>query len=658
MVFDNKNNEDISLINKIANNIRGLGIDMIDNASSGHPGIVLGAANIITNLYANHLKVDLNNSNWVNRDRFIMSAGHGSALLYATLFMAGYDLSLEDLKTFRKLDSVVPGHPEYGLTSGVDATTGPLGEGLATSVGVAIGESYLRSLFSDKVIDYYTYVLCGDGDLMEGISYEACSLAGKLGLNKLIVLYDSNGVTLDNKLDKSFNENIEGRFTSMNWNYLLVNDSEDELALNNAINKAKESSKPTIIEVKTTIGKYSANEGTPKVHGAPLSKEDVTSVKEKLGLRDIPFTVSLDAKDYFNNLIVERNREKIDSWNEVYNSLDEENKALLDRVINYKNSMDINNIIYEAPENGMDSTRSVSGKVLNNIALENKLIIGGSADTASSTKSKINNTLDFDSENIGGRNINFGIRENAMAAVCNGLALCGLTPFASTFLAFSDFLKPGIRLSCLMDLPVLYIFSHDSISVGEDGPTHEPIEQLVSLRATPNLDVYRPGDANEVIGSYRNILMNRKPAALILGRNNVRIEDSTNAKEVEKGAYIVKQEFDKLDAIIIATGEELELALDAYELLIEKGYGVRVVSMPSIEVFERQDKSYQEEVLSDKSKTFVVEASSSYSWYKYADSDHMFTIDTFGASGSRKDVLNKFGFTKENIAQEIENLIK
>ena len=655
MVFDNKNIEDISFINKIANNIRGLGLDMIDNANSGHPGLVLGAANIITNIYAN-MKIDQANSNWINRDRFILSAGHGSALLYATLFMAGYNLTLEDLKSFRKLDSVVPGHPEYGMTPGVDSTTGPLGEGIATAVGTAIGECYLRSLFGPDIINYNTYVLCGDGDLMEGISYEACSLAGKLGLNKLIVFYDSNGVTLDNKLDKTFNENIEQRFTSMNWNYILVSDSEDELAINNAIEKAKTSTKPTLIEVKTIIGKYSVNENTPKVHGSPLAKEDITSIKEKLGLRDIEFTVSQDAKDYFTNLIIEHNREAIEKWNNLYNSLDEETKNLLDKVINNKLPMEINNIVYEAPEDKLDATRNVSGKILNGIALENKLIIGGSADTSNSTKAKIINTLDFDNENISGRNINFGIRENAMAAIANGIALTGLTPFVSTFLAFSDYLKPGLRLSALMDLPVIYIFSHDSISVGEDGPTHEPIEQLISLRATPNIDVYRPADANEVIGSYKAILNNRKPAALILGRNKVRIEEDTSAKEVEKGAYIVKKEFNKLDATIIATGEEVELALDVYNVLIEKGYGIRIVSMPSIEVFERQDEEYKKEILGDN--IFVIEAGSSYSWYKYTSKDHMFTIDTFGASGPRKDVLNKFGFTKEIISEKIENTIK
>jgi transketolase len=310
-------------------------------------------------------------------------------------------------------------------------------------------------------------------------------------------------------------------------------------------------------------------------------------------------------------------------------------------------------------EEESDSTRSVSGKVLNSIALENPFIIGGSADTSSSTKAKINNTLDFNKKTPNGRNINFGIRENSMASIANGIALTGLTPFASTFLSFSDYLKPGVRLSAMMDLPVIYIFSHDSISVGEDGPTHEPIEQLVALRSIPNLDVYRPGDANEVIGAYKSILINRKPAALILGRNKVRIEDSTSSKDVVKGAYIVKKEFNDLDGIIIATGEELELAIDVYNSLIEKGYNVRVVSMPCMEAFERESEEYRNEILPKNIKTFVIEASSSYSWYKYVkDDNYLFTIDTFGASGSRKDVLNKYGFTKENISSKIENILK
>ena len=651
-------NREEKILEKIANNLRGLSIDMIDNAKSGHPGIALGAADIIANLYANHLKINPKDDRWINRDRFVLSAGHGSSLLYSTLYMAGYDISLDDLKNFRKLDSNTPGHPEYGVTHGVDTTTGPLGEGLATSVGIAIGETYLRSILGDKIIDFNTYVLCGDGDLMEGVSYEACSLAGTLRLNKLIVLYDSNDVTLDGKKNESFDENVEERFKAMNWNYIMVRDSLDEETLNEAIESAKKSDKPTLIEIKTTIGKYSVNEGTNKVHGSPLSKEDITSIKDKLGLRDIPFTVSNDAKEAFEDMINSRNEEKINEWNNNIDKLTDNEKELFNKVINNKESIKINNLYYDIPSDNSESTRVASGKVLNMIAKDFPLLIGGSADVSGSTKAMIEGSHYYPNTR-GGRTIHFGVRENAMASIANGLALTGLTPFVSTFFTFSDFLKPGIRLSAMMDLPVIYLFSHDSISVGEDGPTHEAIEQLTSLRAVPNFDVYRPADTNEVIGCYKAILETRKPSCMVLGRNNVRIEDCTKSSEVGYGAYVIKWEQSKLDAVIIATGEEVELALDVYEKLLEQGYSIRLVSMPCMDKFERQNIQYKRDLLPQFAKTFVIEAGSSLSWYKYVkNEDYLFTIDTFGASGNRKDVLKKFGFTADQISEKIIELLK
>ena len=646
------------ILEKIANNLRGLSIDMIDNAKSGHPGIALGAADIIANLYANHLKINPKDDKWINRDRFVLSAGHGSSLLYSTLYMAGYDISLDDLKNFRKLDSNTPGHPEYGVTKGVDTTTGPLGEGLATSVGIAIGETYLRSILGDKIIDFNTYVLCGDGDLMEGVSYEACSLAGTLRLNKLIVLYDSNDVTLDGRKNESFDENVEERFKAMNWNYIMVKDSLDEETLNEAIESAKKSDKPTLIEIKTTIGKYSVNEDSNKVHGSPLSKEDITQIKEKLGLRDIPFTVSNDAKEAFEEMINSRNEDKINEWNNNIEKLTDEETELLNKVINNKESIKINNLYYDIPNDNTESTRVASGKVLNMIAKDFPLLLGGSADVSGSTKAMIEGSHYYPNTR-NGRTIHFGVRENAMASVANGLALCGLTPFVSTFFTFSDFLKPGIRLSAMMDLPVLYLFSHDSISVGEDGPTHEAIEQLTALRAVPNFDVYRPADTNEVIGCYKAILETRKPSCMVLGRNNVRIEDCTKSSEVGYGAYVIKWEQSKLDAVIIATGEEVELALDVYEKLLEQGYSIRLVSMPCMDKFERQNEKYKRDLLPQYAKTFVIEAGSSLSWYKYVKSEEcLFTIDTFGASGNRKDVLNKFGFNVDTISEKIIELLK
>ena len=655
-----KKEEDTNL-KKIIDNIRVLGIDMINEAKSGHPGIVLGAAPIIATLYANHMKIDIENDKWVDRDRFVMSSGHGSALLYATLFMAGFDIPFDEIKKFRTLDSLTPGHPEYGVTKGVDVTTGPLGEGFATSVGMAISECYLRQYFGKDVINHYTYVLCGDGDLMEGVSYEASSIAGNLGLNKLIVFYDSNNVTLDGALKTSFDENIKERFESMNWNYILVSDSEDLDSINEAIEKAKSDTndKPTLIEIKTTIGKYSKNQGTSLVHGSPLDEDDIVSIKNTLVLREVPFAISLEAKDAMRERICERNKDCITAWNEKILSMDENLRRDFDLYMNNKLPVKISNINYVYPTDGKDSTRNVSGKIINSVAETYPFLLGGSADVSKSTMARINNTLDFSASTPNGRNINFGVRENAMASIANGMALSNITPFVSTFFAFSDFLKPGIRLSALMDLPVIYVFSHDSISVGEDGPTHEPVEQLAALRCMPNFDVYRPADANETIGAYKAVLELRKPAAIVLGRNKVTIDENTSSSDVIKGAYIVRKEKKDLEAVIISSGEEVELAIKVYDALLEKGYSVRVVSMPSMSRFEKNEESYKREILPASVKTFVIEASSSLSWYKYVkNDDYLFTIDTFGASGKRDDILRKYGFTVNKITKDIEKLLK
>lgn len=643
---------------KIIDNIRGLSIDIIDNAKSGHPGIALGAAPIIATVYANHLRFVQDKDKWVNRDRFILSAGHGSSLLYSVLYMAGFSISLDDLKSFRKLSSITPGHPEYGVTSGVDMSTGPLGQGIASSVGIAIGEEYLSNYFGKHIIDYYTYVLCGDGDLMEGVSYEACSLAGKLGLNKLIVLYDSNDVTLDGKLSTSSTENIKLRFEAMNWNYILVSDGEDTSLIDDAITKAKASDKPTIIEVKTVIGKFSKNQGTSKVHGSPLDEDDIKSIKEKLNLRDIPFSVSSEAVDTFRNLINERNSNLYEEWEKEVNKLEEVKKEELVSIMNDKEALKIKDIYYEIPEEGVESTRVSSGKILKSIANNYPFIIGGSADVASSTYAKIDDES-FSIDNRGARNINFGVREHAMACICNGLALTGLTPFASTFFSFSDYLKPALRMSALMDLPVIYIFTHDSITVGEDGPTHQAVEQLAMLRSTPNIDVYRPMDANEVLGSYKSILETRTPSALILSRNKVELNANTKVNEVKKGAYILEEEHGDLEAILISCGEEMEIACEVYKILTERGIAIRLVSMPSNTLFEKQTQKYQESIIPADKEVFVIELSSSYSWYKYTNKEgHLFTINNFGASGSKEELLEKYEFDPVIIADKIEKLLK
>jgi len=657
MLSINKKEEEIkdNSLNRIIENIRSLGIDMIREAKSGHPGIVLGAAPIIATLYYNHIKIDQNNDTWINRDRFIMSAGHGSALLYSTLFMAGYAIPYDELKKFRKLNSITPGHPEYGVTKGVDISTGPLGQGIASSVGFAISERFLRNTFNEKLFDYYTYVLCGDGDLMEGISYEACSLAGQLKLNKLIVLYDSNDITLDGRLDQSSNEDIKTRFEAMNWNYILVDDGEDTNKIDEAIYMAKDSlTKPTIIEIKTTIGKYSKYEGNCKVHGSPLDDDDIAQIKEKLNVREMPFTVSLDAQNDMKTRILNRNEDAINEWNSEVEGLSENTKKELKMLIDNKSPVKLLDIDYVYPESGVDSTRNVSGNIINSIAKFYPFLIGGSADVSKSTMARINDTNDNSYEFPAGRNINFGIREHAMGAIANGIALSNLTPFVSTFFVFSDYLKPALRMSALMDLPVIYVFSHDSISVGEDGPTHQPIEQLASLRALPNFDTYRPADANETIGAYKAILELRRPAAIILGRNKVKIQEGTKSSEVIQGAYIVEKERNDLDAIIITSGEELEIAMDVYDSLVEKGYGIRVVSMPSMSRFEKNTKEYQESILPKGVKTFVIERSASLSWYKYTTKEYMYTIDEFGRSGNAKDLDKFFGFDKDTILNDIE----
>ena len=639
---------------KVVDNIRALGLDMINEAKSGHPGIVLGASPIITTLYMNHMKINTKDDKWLNRDRFVMSAGHGSALLYSTLFMAGFDIPFEELKRFRKIDSITPGHPEVGVTPGVDVSTGPLGEGFATSVGIALSERFLRDYFGSDVFNYYTYVLCGDGDLMEGVSYEAASLAGTLNLNKLIVLYDSNNVTLDGNLNISFSEDIKKRFEAMNWNYLYVEDAEDYMKINEAIEVAKESiDKPTIIEIKSVIGKYSKNEGTCLVHGSPLDMEDTLEIKRKLNLRETPFSISQEVKDLMSNRILERNESLIENWNKAVENLDESKKKDL-ALLNNHEPVKLMEINYDYPPEGKDSTKNVSGKILNSIAKHYPFLIGGSADVSRSTMAKLIDTEANSLMNPAGRNINFGIRENAMASIANGIALSNLTPFVSTFFSFSDFLKPGIRMSALMNLPVIYVFTHDSITVGEDGPTHQPIEQLAMLRAIPNFDTYRPSDANETIGAYKAILTTRKPSAIILGRNKVKIQEKTSSSEVINGAYILEEERGNLDAVIITSGEELELAMEVYQGLIEKGYGIRVVSMPSMERFEKQSNDYQEKIIPGGAKVFVIERSASLSWYKYTNKDNMFTIDEFGSSGNKSEVNKKYNFTKEYIERKIE----
>lgn len=652
---------DIKEINqeKIVDQLRTLGIDMIHEANSGHPGIVLGAAPAIYALYAHHLNFDPKNPEFINRDRFVMSAGHGSALLYATLYLAGYDITLDDLKNFRQLDSKTPGHPEYGVTPGVDCTTGPLGQGFATAVGMAIAEAHLREKY--KIIDHYTYVLCGDGDLMEGISYEAASIAGNLKLNKLIVLYDANQVCLDGNIKNTFDENIAMRFISQGWNVISVEDGNSYQLVSKALKEAKlKDDGPTLIEIKSTIGKYSQYEGTNKVHGSPLTDEDITQIKEKMQVRDIPFQISQQTLEEFQYIINERCNNLSEKFEEKVNNLKDEEKEAFNLFRNSDKKIDFINYIYDAPEDKMESPRDTSKKVLNGIVPNSALMIGGAADTFGPNKTYIEEVGDFTDSNRLGKNIYYGVREHAMGAITNGLSLSGFRPYCSTFLSFSDYLRPSLRMASLMNLPNIYIFTHDSISVGEDGPTHQPVEQLLGLRSLPNFDVFRPADANEVIGTYKAIFAKTSsPAVINLSRNKLPILECTKASEVEKGGYIVEDSIEKPDGIVISSGEDLHQVLLAAKYLKVKGINLRIVSMPNLGRFLNQSEEYIEEILPVEVRKIVVEASSSMSWNKLIfNSKYLITLDTFGSSGKYKDVYKKYGFDAESLEEKIESLLK
>lgn len=658
-----KNNDNPINENKIINQIRSLGIDMINEAKSGHPGIVLGAAPIIYTLYANHLRFDRDNPNYFNRDRFIMSAGHGSALLYSTLFMAGFDLEIEDLKNFRQINSKTPGHPELGITPGVDMTTGPLGQGFATAVGVAIAEAHLEARynkFSKNLFDFNTYVLCGDGDLEEGISYEAASLAGTLGLNKLIVLYDSNDTQLDSNTDIVFTEDIKMRFEACNWNYLKVIDGEDYVSISKAIDEAKKSTKPTIIEIKTKIGKFSKNEGKNIIHGGPLEKDDITNIKSKLNIRDVSFNVSNDTIEDFQDLITKRCNNISESFNEKLEKLNSDIKDEIMYLMSSNKKLDFKDLIYDEPEDKQESPIITSGKVLNELSKLNQSIIGGSSDVFRATKTLIEKEDVFSPKNYKGRNIYFGVREHAMGAILNGLAITGYRPYGATFLAFSNYLMPAIRMGAMLKLPITYIFTHDSISLGEDGPTHQPIEQLAQLRAIPNLEVFRPCDANEVIGVYKTIMKKENsPAVISLSKNILPILEETNSNEVEKGGYIVRNNLRKLDGIIISSGEEVHIAIEIAKRLNIKGFDIRVVSMPSISRFLENTKDYIEEILPVGIRKIVIEASSKMPWNEIVfNKKYLITLDNYGKSGKKDDVYKEFGFDIDSLEEKVEDLLK
>ena len=646
---------------RIINAIKALSIAQISKAGSGHPGIALGAAPILYTLYSKHLNIDVLDEKWINRDRFVLSAGHASALLYSMLYMSGFDISINDLKEFRQIDSVTPGHPEYGVTKGVDMSTGPLGQGIASAVGMAISAKYLKEKFNG-LISYNTYVLCSEGDLMEGVSYEACSLAGNLKLDNLIIILDSNKVTLDGSLKDSFDEDILKRFEAMGWYTQVVADGNNPLLIDMAINKAKRcKGQPSFIEVKTVIGKGSLLQGTNKVHGGTLTKEDIRQLRVKLSVDTDLFKNIRSLRKEMANFIRIRVMHDKKKWEVKYNAYlntcDSDTKRFL-LSLNEDKRYDVTKLFNDALFDD-DELRNINSKVMNTIADNYPCFLGGSADTASSCKTYLKSFDDFNSTSLNGKNIRYGVREHAMGAITNGIALSGLRPFASTFLAFSDYLKPSIRMASLMNIPSIFVFTHDSVNIGEDGPTHQPVEQLAMLRSIPNFYVYRPCDANEVIGSWHTALNNDKPSSIVISRNKVVNLSTTDPLMVKKGAYIVRKEKKKLFGIIIATGSEVALAIDIAEKLSRKNMEIRVVSMPCTRLFDEQPQSYKDEILPIGYKTFVIERASKFGWHKYVYNDkYIMGIDEFGYSGKEEDVLKKLKLDDDTIYKRIEKLLK
>lgn len=602
------------------NAIRFLGVDAIEKSKSGHPGIVMGAAPMAYSLYTKHLRVNPQVPNWINRDRFVLSAGHGSMLLYALLHLSGFkDVSIDEIKNFRQWGSKTPGHPEFSHTAGVDATTGPLGQGISTAVGLAQAERFLAAKYNRDgfpIFDHYTYVICGDGDLMEGVSSEASSYAGKQNLDKLIVLYDSNDICLDGETNDAFTENVRVRYEAYGWHTILVEDGNDVNAISLAIEEAKTAGKPSLIEIKTVIG-YGAphKQGTNATHGAPLGAEETDATRENLGWGYAPFEVPKEVKE-------------------------------------------ADFPVYEAGFS--QATRNSSQDAINAAAAVLPTFLGGSADLAHSNMTYIKEDGLQDDAHRLNRNIQFGVREFAMGTILNGMALHGgLRVFGGTFFVFSDYLKAAIRLSALQNLPVTYVFTHDSIAVGEDGPTHEPIEHLAGLRAIPNLNVFRPADARETQAAWQYALTNDStPTVLVLTRQNLNVEVGSSFTGVSKGAYVVYETGADFDTILLATGSEVNLAVKVAKELAAQGGKVRVVSVPSTDLFDAQDVTYKEEILPNKIRRRVaIEMAATQSWYKYVGLDGaVIGIDKFGASAPATQVIENYGFTVEHVLEIVKSL--
>lgn len=654
-------------VNQLAvNTIRVLSAEAIEKAKSGHPGLPLGSAPIAYALFSKHLKFDPKCPAFTDRDRFILSAGHGSMLLYSLLNLFGYDLPMSAIENFRQFGSKAPGHPEWSVTPGVETTTGPLGQGIANAVGMAIAETHLAAVFNKpgyNVVDHYTYALCGDGCMMEGIEYEAASLAGTLKLGKLIVLYDKNNITIEGDTDGAFTEDVGKRHEAQGWQVLYVNDGNDIEAVSKAIAKAKkETEKPSLIIVRTVIGYGSPKAGSAEAHGAPLGEEGIKALRQNLGYDYPPFTVPEEVKKYLHKYIT-RGRRIRKEWEKLFDAYMKEYPELADKFLLYL-SGDTPDLLNEKqlfeftkPE----ATRNTSSKVLNELSKIIPNLVGGSADLGPSNKSVMKNREYYSATNRAGSNFHFGIREHAMSAICNGISLHGgLKPYCSTFFVFSDYMKNAMRLSALMKQNVTYVLTHDSIGVGEDGPTHQPVEQLAGLRAIPGMKVFRPADGKETAYGWITALNDLGPTCLVLTRQNLPQYENSGDGAL-KGAYILSDSAKKRpDAILLASGSEVELAMNAKDALLKENIDVRVVSVPCMELFDKQTKKYKESVLPSSVRARVaIEAATPSPWYKYVGLDgDVLGMTTFGASGPFDDLLKHFGFTVENVVEKVKKVIK
>ncbi len=656
------------MLQQSVNAIKVLGVDAINKAKSGHPGVVMGAAPMAYSLFAKHLRVNPKKTDWINRDRFVLSAGHGSMLLYSLLHLSGFeDVSLEEVKNFRQWGSKTPGHPEFGHTKGVDATTGPLGQGISTAVGMALAERYLAAKYNKKgyeLFDHYTYVICGDGDIMEGVASEASSFAAVQKLNKLVVLYDSNDICLDGETKDAFSENVRARYDAYGWNTILVEDGANVEAINAAIEEAKQSDKPTLIEVKTIIGAGSPNkQGTNGVHGAPLGEEETALFRKEIGWNYEPFEIPEEVYADFKVNVADRGETANNEWEKLYNKYKEkfpELAAELEEVLSREDIKHLSKESFSFKNVGeAQATRNSSQDAINSIAKVLPTFFGGSADLSHSNMTFIKGEGLQDDAHRTERNIQFGVREFAMATVLNGMMLHGgVRVFGGTFFVFSDYLKAALRLSALQNLPVTYVFTHDSIAVGEDGPTHEPIEHLASLRTIPNTYVFRPADATETQAAwYLAQNVNDKPTSIVLTRQNLPVLENSSFEKVAKGAYVVYETSSDFDTILIATGSEVALAISVAQELEKEGMKVRVVSMPSIELFEEQTSEYKEALLPRSIRRRVsLEMGNTALWYKYVGLDGLaIGINKFGASAPANKVIEEYGFSVEKVVARIKN---